>query len=152
MLRIASLCLTLTVVLTVAAFGDQPDTGKQYGTIDVTIAPVRIDDGGVLLVSLYDSEKSWLTVAEAVTTKTIPAGTDTVIVVFDSLVQGEYALSVIHDKNENGKFDMRWFPFPKPKEGAGVSNNHRRKGKPRYDKAVFSVGEGTKSLLVEMVY
>ena len=53
---------------------------------------------------------------------------------------------------ENGKFDMRWFPWPKPKEGSGVSNNHRRKGKPKYDKAKFTVGQEAEPLSIEMVY
>jgi uncharacterized protein (DUF2141 family) len=151
-LKVVPLYLILSLLLPVETLGEQPDSSRSYGTIEVTISPVTTDDGGKLLISLYDSEDSWLKLEEAVAIRTVPAETDSVIVLIDSIAPGDYALSVIHDKNENGKFDMRWFPFPKPKEGAGVSNNHRRRGKPEYDKAVFSVASDVKSLWIEMVY
>lgn len=36
---------------------------------------------------------------------------------------------------------MRRFPFPKPKEGTGVSQNHTRAGPPEYEKARVTVGD-----------
>lgn len=152
MLRTSFLIAIVAVLLTQAAFADQPDTSGTHGRIDVTIAPVRVDDGGNLIVALYDRENTWLEMEKAFVIRIIPAGTDTILVTFDSLAPGEYAISVVHDKNENGKFDMRWFPWPKPKEGSGVSNNHRRKGKPKYDNAKFTVDRDTKVLSITMIY
>jgi len=47
---------------------------------------------------------------------------------------------------------MRTFPFPKPKEGAGVANNHTRMGPPRYDKASFALWPEGVALRVVMRY
>lgn len=152
MLRTSFIIAIVVALMMQTAFGDQPDTSGTHGRIDVTIAPVRVDDGGNLLVTLYDSEDSWLEMEKAFAIRTVPAVADTVTISFDSIAPGEYAISVVHDKNENGKFDMRWFPWPKPKEGSGVSNNHRRKGKPKYDKAKFTVGGESKSLNIDLVY
>jgi uncharacterized protein (DUF2141 family) len=152
MLRASHSIVILTVLLTQAAFGDQSDTGATHSRIDVTIAPVRVDDGGSLMIALYDGEDTWLEMEKAFAIKTVPAVADTVNISFDSIAPGEYAISVVHDKNENGKFDMRWFPWPKPKEGSGVSNNHRRKGKPKFDKAKFTVGHEAKLLSIDMFY
>ena len=40
---------------------------------------------------------------------------------FPSIAEGEYAIAVIYDENENGKMDTRWFGIPK--ERFGFSNN-----------------------------
>lgn len=148
----------LTILLIYTLFGvvhvsaAQDSTEVQIGVIEVTIAPIRVSDSGDLIIAVYREEDSWLELDRAFAKKIIPVRTDTVIVVFKDVPFGQYALSVIHDKNKNAKFDMRWFPFPKPKEGAGVSNNNRRMGKPRYDRALFTVADDTISLQVEMAY
>jgi uncharacterized protein (DUF2141 family) len=48
-------------------------------------------------------------------------------------------IAAFHDRNANGKLDMRWFPLPKPKEGGGISGNNMGHGRPQYRKARFSV-------------
>jgi uncharacterized protein (DUF2141 family) len=73
--------------------------------------------------------------------------------VFDSLPHDSgYAIAVTHDRNGNDKLDMRWFPFPKPKEGAGVSRNHVRMGKPRYDQARFALLSALEYQHIDMRY
>lgn len=54
--------------------------------------------------------------------------------------QGEYAIIIYHDENENGKLDKNVFGMPK--ERYGFSNNEfgPHGSKPKFDKALFKVG------------
>jgi len=108
----------------------------------LTIATVRVEQGGDILVALFSDEDSWTDMDKAYAKKALSADADTMVAVFEGVPPGLYAAEVVHDKNRNGDFDMRWFPFPKPKEGAGVSHNNLRRGKPRYEQAVFTVEAG----------
>ncbi len=107
-------------------------------TLTVTITGVRAEQGGELVVALYDREPAWLLLDSArAVQRLVPSG-DSAMAVFTGLpFDSSLAVAVIHDKNGNGRMDMRWFPFPKPKEGAGVSRNHQRMGKPRFAEAEF---------------
>ena len=116
----------------------EPDTPT--ATLEVMITGIRAHQGGVLLVALYDAEARWLTLDSARTVRRIAPTADSLVAVFEGLpLDSSYAIAVIHDRNGNGELDMRWFPFPKPKEGAGVSQNHLRMGKPRFEHARFSL-------------
>ena len=123
------------------------------GTIAVIIVDARPSQGGTIIVALSDSEKNWLKLDKAIVRKTVPVTADSMIVELDGIPYGNtYAIQVIHDKNGNGKFDMRWFPYPKPKEGAGVSNNNTGFGPPDYDEARFGLSEPHLSLRIRMIY
>ena len=57
-------------------------------------------------------------------------------VVFEQLPQGEYAISVFHDANDNGELDSNLLRIPK--EAYGFSNDARGTfGPPGYDAARF---------------
>jgi len=104
--------------------------------LDVTVVGIRPQQGGVLILALYDRKAGWLVLDSARAVIRIRPEADSLVAVFDSLpYDSGYAVAVIHDRNENEKLDMRWFPFPRPKEGAGVSRNHVRMGKPDYNRA-----------------
>lgn len=135
-----------------AAAQSTPPEAAAPASVHATIAPVKVKDGGHLIVAIYNDKDSWLKLDRALAKQTVSADADTIRVTFDSIAAGTYALMVIHDKNDNGKFDMRWFPWPKPKEGAGVSNNHTRKGKPEYEKALFEVADRPVSLSIQLNY
>jgi uncharacterized protein (DUF2141 family) len=124
------------------------------GAIEVMITGVRVRQGGELIVALYDRLAGWLKPDSARVVRKLPVGADSVVIVaFDSLPPDSgYAITVIHDRNGNGKMDMRWFPYPKPKEGTGVSQNHTRAGPPEYDKARVPVGDATERITIEMRY
>jgi uncharacterized protein (DUF2141 family) len=77
---------------------------------------------GQALIALYRSSDTWLKIDRAFRRTAAPIRDGAVEVRFDALPSGDYAVAVIHDSNGNGRLDMRWFPWPKPKEGAGVSN------------------------------
>lgn len=123
------------------------------GAVEVTVTRIRVEQAGTLLVELYDHASGWLTLDSARAVRRVPVSTDSVVVRFDSLpADTGYAIAVVHDKNGNGKLDMRWFPFPKPKEGAGVSNDHVRMGKPKYEDARFQVSDTTEQVRIPLHY
>jgi uncharacterized protein (DUF2141 family) len=66
------------------------------------------------------------------------------------LAPGAYALSVIHDENQNGRLDT----FAGiPREGFGFSRNPTiRFGPPRFDQVRFELGGGIARLAVRMQY
>ena len=145
---------SLPALLCLFIVSSLPAQAPASGVIDVTITGVRVKQGGELIVALYDRPGGWLELDSARSVRRLPVTNDTIVtVVFDSLPpDSAYAIGVIHDKNGNDKMDMRWFPFPKPKEGAGVSQNHTRAGKPEYDKARVPVGEAIERITIEMKY
>lgn len=65
----------------------------------------------------------------------------------DSLQNGNYAILVFHDENNNGELDTNFFGLPK--EGVGNSTNYR--GIPSFEKLCFTLV--TKNFIViEMSY
>lgn len=65
-----------------------------------------------------------------------------VMIVFRGLQKGEYAFSLFHDVNSNGKLDNNFFGIPK--EPYGFSNQQKgRFGPPKFDKVKFTVNEDT---------
>jgi uncharacterized protein (DUF2141 family) len=123
------------------------------GAILVTAVGVRGDQGGSLLFALFRGPQGWLKQDQAFARQVVPARPDSVQVRFASVpFDTVYAVQVVHDKNGNGKFDLRTFPFPKPKEGGGVSNNHTRMGPPQFAKARFALDDSLRELRVIMRY
>jgi uncharacterized protein (DUF2141 family) len=68
------------------------------------------------------------------------------------LPAGDYAVTLFHDENKNGKFDSNFVGYPL--EGYGFSNNIVPKFKaPSYDECKFQYdGKGWKKIPVKMIY
>ena len=86
--------------------------------LTVTVENIH-DPKGVILVGLFDCENGFL--EEAREGKIIRASAEKVTVTFDNIRPGKYAVSVIHDRNENTQLDKNFLGIPK--EGFGFSNN-----------------------------
>lgn len=143
----------LPAALLLGAAAGLPAQAPGIATLTVTITGIRANQGGELVVALYDRESAWLTTDSArAVQRLVPAG-DTAEAVFAGLpFDSSLAVAVIHDRNGNGRMDMRWFPFPKPKEGAGVSQNHQRMGKPRYAEAEFRLYNAEEAQRIALRY
>jgi uncharacterized protein (DUF2141 family) len=72
--------------------------------------------------------------------------------VFSAQPAGDYAVSLFHDEDDDGKLKTGTFGIPK--EGYGFSNDARprRMSPPRYDAARFDHGAATTRLRVKIVY
>ena len=67
---------------------------------------------------------------------------------FEDLPLGQYALSAVHDENNNGEIDRNWMGMPKEKVGMSGEPGG---GRPSYEKAVFilSEAEATRQIAFE---
>lgn len=72
--------------------------------------------------------------------------------VFGGVPGGEYAVTLFHDENKNGKFDSNFIGYPL--EGYGFSNNVVPQFKaPSFDQCKFHYdGNGWKPIPVKMIY
>ena len=64
--------------------------------------------------------------------------------------QGEYAVSILHDENQNGKIDKKWLY---PTEGVGFSNmtSINLLNRPNFKKTKFKV-EANKQIKIKIIY
>ena len=95
---------------------------------------------GALVVSLYESKKSWLKNVSVQETVELDAdGTSDVVSIPISVPPGDYAVHVYHDVDLNGKMKTNFIGIPK--EPTGVSNDAKGKmGPPKFKDAVLSIG------------
>ena len=71
---------------------------------------------------------------------------------FNKLPAGKYAVSILHDENENGKIDKK-FLVPLPSEGVGISN-YKSIGisnRPNFSKASFLVKSNMEKV-IKIIY
>jgi uncharacterized protein (DUF2141 family) len=123
-----------------------PPGSLQQGRLQVVITHIKNEEGQVA-IALYRSEKDFM--KTRFQGKLIKATTGTVEVVFENLPPGEYAISILHDANENGKMDTNLIGMPK--EGYGFSNNVMGlMGPPPFAKAKFPLSQ--KSVTITMKY
>lgn len=114
----------------------------QSATVSVSVSGFKGVEG-IALIALYDDAQSWLKVPKAVQVVRAKITGEAMTVDFKEVKPGTYAVSVIHDENKNNELDMRWLPYPKPKEGLGVSNDPEPKaGPPKWESAKFGVTGG----------
>jgi uncharacterized protein (DUF2141 family) len=124
---------------------------EDKGQIMIIAEGFKNREGKAVFV-LFRRGENWLDIEKAYRKQVVDIEAESVTVTFDDVPYDTYAVNVIHDKNENGKMDMRWFPWPKPKEGAGVSNNNIGSGPPSYDKAKFILDKPLVTLFIRMKY
>lgn len=123
------------------------------GLIIVDIEQIEADRAGNLIIALFDAEGSWPKHDSALGRQTVPVSGSEMQVRFESVVTGRpYAVQVLHDSNTNNKLDFRWFPYPKPKEGVGVSNNNRKIGPPSFEKALFRADTNQTTIAIQLSY
>lgn len=67
------------------------------------------------------------------------------------LKPGKYAATIFHDKNDNQKLDTNFIGIPK--EGYGFSNNAQGVfGPPKFDAAVFTMGQDDMEMKIDLQY
>jgi uncharacterized protein (DUF2141 family) len=110
-------------------------------TLEVTVQNVKAAQG-TIRVGLFKNEETFL--KNAAEGKIVKASGSEVIVRFENLKSGEYAVSVIHDENENGELDKNVMGIPK--EGFAFGNNAMGMfGPPSFEEAKVIVKENTKA-------
>lgn len=110
----------------------------QAQTNDLTVQITGLkSNAGKCIVALYNNPKGFPTETKsAVATITIAIKDGRCTAVFPGIAVGEYAVSVVHDENDNGKLDTNYIGIPK--EGIGTSNNAKSSfGPPKYNDSKF---------------
>jgi len=111
-----------------------------------------LSDVGTMGFAVYDNEDTWLgddvVASQTVVVKEVM--TDGTLVVTFELEPGDYAVSVHHDDNANGKMDTNFIGIPK--EPTGLSNGAVPKfGPPKYKDAVFPLGEDGVNMTIKLL-
>ena len=127
------LFLSLAIIATSSAFA-------QDIKLEVEIIGFE-NDKGTAMVGLYNTKESFLRTGIK-SAKTIVKNKKT-YAVFTNLKSGEYAVSMYHDENANGKLDSNFMGIPK--EDYGTSNDAKGfMGPPKYDDAKFTLSSDKK--------
>jgi len=93
---------------------------------------------GQVVVGLYQGEKNFL--RKVYFGKVVSISNNEAVVEFDHLPSGEFAISLFHDENGNGKMETGWFGIPK--EDYACSNGAKGfMGPPKYLDAKFTITE-----------
>jgi uncharacterized protein (DUF2141 family) len=109
--------------------------------IVVTVRDIR-QEAGKLLVILVDDKADWKTFKPSFVRIVEPAISEA-RAVFEQIPPGVYAISVLHDINDNQDLDRKFMGIPK--EPFGFSNNvNGAFGPPSFKRASFEVPGGGK--------
>ena len=122
-------------------------TQAQEETFNLTVNISGLESNkGTLLVGLYNSEESFLKKQFKGDLSKIENKKS--VVVFKNIPKGEYAISFVHDENDNKKMDTNFLGIPK--EDYGCSNNARGfMGPPKYKDAKFNL-EADKTITIKI--
>jgi uncharacterized protein (DUF2141 family) len=106
--------------------------------LQVSVENIRAPKGNIR-IGVFNSEDKFL--KDALEGKIVKAADNKVTVIFENLKPGDYAVSVIHDENENGEIDNNMVGMPK--EGFAFGNNAMGMfGPPSFEKAKVTLTNG----------
>ncbi|GGX22960.1 DUF2141 domain-containing protein [Undibacterium macrobrachii] len=129
---------SIATLLSAAALGLSLTSGAaQAGELSVEVQGLT-EMKGNLLVAVFNQKGQWL--KQATLNKKTEVTQKVMSVQFDNLPEGEYAVSVFHDLNGNGRLDSN--PVGMPIEPYGFSNNAPSNfGPPSYDAAKITLDQ-----------
>lgn len=120
------------------------------GNLTVELAGVRSDRGDIWVI-IYDNPNTfaWEKHDAAAFLVKIPARKGNQSFTLNHVAEGHYAVSVWHDENTNGNFDMMGiFPL----EGFAYSNNVGHENTPTFQMAAIAVGKEDLATKIRLIY
>jgi uncharacterized protein (DUF2141 family) len=136
-----------TILLAIIALAATTFASGQ-GKLEVKVKNIRAEKGNIR-VGLFNNEKDFL--QKAIEGKVIKATGTEVTVVFENLPKGDYAISVLHDENDNGEMDSNFVGIPK--EGFAFGNNAMGMfGPPSFEKAKVTINEKSETQELDLKY
>lgn len=119
-------------------------------TLTITVEDIR-NDRGVIAAALFDEAAAErFPNAEPAFGTSVAAGATGVVITFENVAAGRYAVALIHDENENGELDTNEFGIPS--EGFGFSNDVMGvMGPPSFGRAALDI-EGASETSISMRY
>src|SRR3954470_1547612 len=117
-------------------------------TLEVVVKNLK-EVKGTIRVGLFSNENDFL--KKAIEGKVVKATANEITVTFENIKEGDYALSVIHDENENGELDKNMFGMPK--EGFAFGNNAMGTfGPPSFEEAKVTLGKVKVTQIINLKY
>ena len=117
-----------------------------HGTIIIT----NVEHGdGYIDVKIYDSKEGFLKEELATESVRKKATKGKTVVPLSKVHEGQVAIVVYHDEDNNGK--LKTGLFWRPKEGYAFSNNYQPKSPPKFSKASIELIHG-KPVEIELKY
>ena len=124
----------------------QTDSGP---AVLVTVEGIKSSSGRVRVQSYRATPGEWLEKGRWINRIEAPARAGTMTFCVPVPAAGNYGIAVRHDVNGNGSTDLS-------KDGGAMSNNPSinvfNLGKPSYKKTAVPVGDGVKSIRIQMRY
>ena len=118
--------------------------------INVEITNI-LNQNGRIAIALYNKDDdTFATMSKYYKAASLKINAQSVIYIFKNIPNGTYAISVIHDENQNQKLDKNIFGIPQ--EGYGFSNNIRPNFRAaNFEESKFRLNED-KSLTIKIGY
>jgi len=150
----ASIKLSKLIILVIPAMllgGSSVHADKPKGvSFTVEVSGIR-NDKGLILAALFCKEDGFPDGNKACRRTGSKINNKRAKVVFTNVPKGVYAVSLIHDENNNRKLETNWIGIPD--EGVGVSRNATgTMGPPDFEDASFRVSDKSISLRIRMIY
>ena len=125
-------CCAMLLVIVLNSFENYAQS-----SLEIHVDNIKSKKGSIQ-IGLFASEADYL--KNPIEKRVIKSTGKDITVVFENLQPGDYALSVIHDENENSELDSNAFGIPK--EGFAFGNNALGSfGPPSFEKATIKVGD-----------
>jgi len=149
-----AVCLGLSFLcIGAAGLNDDSDSNSatRTGTIILDVRGFRNGDGKAR-VAVFSNKDGFPSDNEKARFLMIQAIIDSACSVrFLDIPYGNYAVSLFHDENNNGKLDTTWYGLPK--EGIGISSNAQsRYGPPSFEDARFALTADSLKLDIQIRY
>lgn len=119
---------------------------QAQNNLEIKIDNIKNSNGNII-VGLYDRDNHFpRNASDGKIVKALKGG---VTVVFENIKPGTYAISALHDENQNKDLDQNKLGIPK--EGFGFSNNAMGViGPPSFKKAQIQVQSGKKDTVISI--
>lgn len=154
---IAYVVLGLQLILLATCGSSQSSTVSggmscdQHSTIHVIANGLEHTQGQVLVALFATPEGFPSDTEQAIQRGVAHMDSTTATFTFEPVPQGEYAVSVLHDEDGDGK--MKTAMFGMPAEGWGVSNDAKgRFGPPKFEDATFAAQQDTVTVVLKLRY
>lgn len=146
-----TIALVLSSMVGGNATGAWEDDAGAASSIKVVVVGLHSNNGEVDCALFGSAEGFPGDSGKAIKTMTSKIENGQGVCIFSGVAPGDYAVSVFHDENGNGKLDRNFMGMPK--EGVGASNDAAGHfGPPKFTDARFSFKGGPQSLTIHVKY
>ena len=137
-----SIIILISLLSTITGLAQQ----QKVLNVLVKVTNIKTDTGKVYL-ALYNNKNSFL--SKTLLGKKVDIKNGVAEAAFTDLPEGEYAISVFHDENDNGKLDSNFMGIPK--EPYGFSNNASGfMGPPKWEDAKILVTDTDINTIIKL--